>query len=41
MLQGMFKAGDVVTVDFVEGKGVEFRRDGAASMKISQSASVG
>ncbi len=30
MLKGDFKPGDTVIVDWVEGKGIEFRRDEAA-----------
>jgi ATP-dependent Clp protease ATP-binding subunit ClpC len=40
MLRGEFKTGDVVTVDWVEGKGLEFRRDGAMPVKMEQPATV-
>ncbi len=40
MLRGEFKTGDVVTVDYVEGKGLDFRRDGAVPVQVKQPASV-
>jgi ATP-dependent Clp protease ATP-binding subunit ClpC len=40
MLRGEFKTGDVVTVDYVEGKGLEFRRDEAVPVQVEQPASV-
>src|SRR3990172_5840114 len=40
MLKGDFKPGDTVIVDWVEGKGIEFRRDEAAPVTVEQTASV-
>jgi len=40
MLRGDFKSGDTVIVDFVEGAGIEFRKDEAAPVEIGQSTPV-
>jgi ATP-dependent Clp protease ATP-binding subunit ClpC len=40
MLRGEFKTGDVVTVDYVEGKGLEFRREEATPVRVEQPAPV-
>jgi ATP-dependent Clp protease ATP-binding subunit ClpC len=41
MLRGEFKSGDTVTVDFVEGEGIQFRREaGAAAPVPAESVSV-
>jgi ATP-dependent Clp protease ATP-binding subunit ClpC len=41
MLRGDFKAGDVVTVDYDEGKGISFSRTGASpAVKMDQTVSV-
>ena len=40
MLRGEFKTGDVVTVDFVEDKGLEFRREEATPVRVEQPAPV-
>jgi len=40
MLKGDFKPGDTVIVDWVEGKGIEFRREEAAPVTVEQTASV-
>jgi len=40
MLRGEFKTGDVVTVDYVEGKGLEFRREEATPVRMEQPAPV-
>jgi ATP-dependent Clp protease ATP-binding subunit ClpC len=40
MLKGDFRSGDVVTVDHVEGKGLEFHRAEAVPVKISEPVSV-
>jgi ATP-dependent Clp protease ATP-binding subunit ClpC len=40
MLRGEFKSGDVVTVDYVEGKGLEFHREEVLPVKVEQPASV-
>jgi hypothetical protein len=40
MLRGEFKTGDVVTVDYVEGEGLKFRREEATPVNVEQPASV-
>jgi ATP-dependent Clp protease ATP-binding subunit ClpC len=40
MLRGEFKTGDVVTVDYVEGRGLEFRREEATPVRVEQPAPV-
>jgi hypothetical protein len=42
MLRGEFKSGDTVTVDYVEGEGLQFRRDeaGAAAPVPAESVSI-
>ena len=40
MLKGDFKSGDAVLVDWVEGVGIEFRKDEAAPVAAEQVANV-
>ncbi len=42
MLRGEFKSGDLVVVDYVEGKGLEFRRESAAPIQtpVTEPAAV-
>ena len=40
MLRGEFKSGDVVTVDFVEGQGLQFQHATPVAVPVGQSASV-
>ena len=40
MLKGDFKSGDTVLVDWVEGTGLEFRKDEAAPVEVKQSEAV-
>jgi ATP-dependent Clp protease ATP-binding subunit ClpC len=40
MLRGEFKSGDVVTVDFVEGEGLKFRREEPLPVKVGSEVQV-